>query len=68
LRGAEDVARLGDVRLVRPRETEVRQLGALFGGDDHVVGLEVAVDDAAVVDVPDGKQQLGREVDCARGR
>ena len=40
------------------RDAEVGDLGAVLVVDDHVVGLEVAVDDAALVGEAGGAQDL----------
>ena len=63
LHGAEHDTRLGDV-IVPARDAKVSQLQLPVGRHDRVVGLEVAVDDAASVDVPDRAQKLRGKVDC----
>ena len=63
LRGAHDRAGLGHVGRARTRDTEVRHLRVTGVVDDHVVGLQVAVDHAVAVGEPSGLEDLDREVD-----
>ena len=60
LRGAEDRAGLGHVRGAGAGDAEVRDLGVALVVDDHVVRLDVAVDDPALVGEALGAQDLDR--------
>ena len=64
---AEDRSVLGQVRLTRARDPEVRDLQPARMVDEGVVRLEVAVDDAALVNRRRGAQDLRGEVDRVVG-
>ena len=49
-------------------DAEVEDLGVALGGDQHVVGLEVAVDDADRVRRGERRQHLGHDLDQAAER
>jgi hypothetical protein len=68
LRGAHDRAGLGHVRRAGARDPEVGDLRAALLVDDHVVGLDVAVHDPALVREARGAQDLEHDVDRAVGR
>ena len=63
LRGAHHRARLGHVRRAGARDAEVGDLDAALLVDHHVVRLDVAVDDPALVGVAGGAQDLQHDVD-----
>ena len=66
LRGAHDRARLGHVRGTGAGDPEVGDLGAALVVDHHVLRLEVAVHDPALVREASAAQDLHREVDRDR--
>jgi hypothetical protein len=68
LRGADDRPGLRHVGRAGTGDAEVGDLHAALGVDDHVVGLDVAVDDAALVREAGGAQDLDADVDDLRGR
>ncbi len=68
LRGAHDRPGLGHVRGAGQRDAEVGDLRAVLGVDDHVVRLEVAMDDAALVRELGRAKDLDAEVDRAGGQ
>ena len=62
-RGSHDRAGLGDLRGAGARDAEVCDLDAALVVEHHVVGLEVAVHDAAAVGEARGAQDLLGDVD-----
>ena len=66
LGGAHDRARERHVRGARPGDAEVRHARPPLFVEDHVVGLEVAVDDAAPVGEARRAQDLHDDLDRAR--
>jgi len=65
LGGPHDRTGLGHVRGARPGDTEVGDLGVVGLVDDHVMGFEIAMDDAAPVGEPGRLEDLNRDVDRA---
>ena len=63
LRRAHDRPGLRHLGGASARDPEVRDLEAVVDGHDHVVGLEVAMDHAALVREAGGVQDLDPEVD-----
>ena len=68
LRRAHDRARLGHVRGAGAGDPEVGDLDAPVVVDQHVLRLEVAVHDAALVREAGGAQDLEEDVDRRLGR
>ena len=66
LRGAHDCALLRHLARARSGDPEVRHLDDAFRVDDHVVGLDVAVDDAVSVRVSERGENLTRVGDSDR--
>jgi hypothetical protein len=60
---AHDRAGLGHLRRARARDAEVRDLRVAVLVDDHVVRLEVPVDDAVAVGEARRLEDLNAEVD-----
>ena len=60
LRGADDRALLRHLARARAGDAEVRHLDDALGVDDHVVRLDVAVDDAVAVRVAERGEDLAR--------
>ena len=63
LRGADDRARFGHLAHTRARDAEIRHLQSPLAVDQHVVRLDVAVNDAVAVREPDRGEDLPRVVD-----
>src|SRR2546428_520100 len=63
LSGADDRARLGHLADACTRDPEVRHLQSPLTVDQHVVRLDVAVDDAVAVREPNRSEDLARVVD-----
>ena len=68
LRGADDRALLGHLARAGARDAEVRHLHVPLGIDEHVVRLDVAVDDAVSVREAECREDLPRVVDGDRDR
>ena len=68
LRGADDRADLGHLRVAGVGDAEVGDLDAAVVADEHVVRLDVAVDDAVLVGVAQAGEHLHRDRDRALGR
>jgi hypothetical protein len=65
LGGAHDRAGLGHVRSARAGDPKVGHLRVITVVDDHVLGLQIAMDDAAPVGEARRFEDLDREVDRA---
>ena len=63
LRGADDRARFSHLAHARARNAEIGHLQSPLAVDQHVVRLDVAVDDAVAVSEPDRGEDLPRVVD-----
>ena len=66
LRGADDRALLGHLARAGARDAEVRDLQVPLAVDEHVVRLDVAVDEAVPVREPQRREDLPRVVDGDR--
>ena len=68
LRGADDRADLGHLRGAGPRDAEVGHLDVPVAADDHVVRLDVAVDDVVAVRLGERAEDLAGELDRRQRR
>ncbi len=67
LRRAEDLADVGEPRVLRAAgDAEVEELDPIAREDEHVLGLEVAVDDLEVVRAGEGARHLDADGERAR--
>ncbi len=68
LRGADDRADLGHLARTGARDAEVRHLHAALAVDEHVVRLDVAMDDPVAVREAQRREDLPRVLDGDRNR
>ena len=64
LRSADDRSRFGHLTYACARDAEVRHLQSALAVDEHVVRLDVAMDDAVAMREPDRSEDLTRVVNC----